>query len=52
MSSSRSETGRVALTGSAAELRERDDIKHFYLGSRAELDGVRSKRRRLVAQTP
>jgi branched-chain amino acid transport system ATP-binding protein len=40
------ETGRVALSGQAAELRERDDIKHFYLGSRAELDGVRSKRRR------
>jgi branched-chain amino acid transport system ATP-binding protein len=26
------ENGRVALSGSAAELRSRDDVQHFYLG--------------------
>jgi len=26
------EHGRIAFSGSAAELRERDDVKHFYLG--------------------
>jgi hypothetical protein len=36
-------SGRVALTGSASELRERDDIKHFYLGSGADVEGVRQR---------
>jgi branched-chain amino acid transport system ATP-binding protein len=44
------ENGRVALTGSAPELRERDDIKHFYLGSGANVEGVRRRRARPVAQ--
>ncbi len=35
------ETGRVALSGTAAELRERDDIKHFYLGTNAGVQHVR-----------
>jgi branched-chain amino acid transport system ATP-binding protein len=37
------ETGRVVLSGSAAELRERDDIKHFYLGTGADDGTVRRK---------
>jgi hypothetical protein len=42
------ETGRVVLTGAAAELRERDDIQYFYLGSGADDPGVRPKRARPV----
>jgi branched-chain amino acid transport system ATP-binding protein len=44
------ETGRVVLAGSAAELRERDDIKHFYLGSGAEGQDVRRERPRRVPE--
>jgi hypothetical protein len=44
------ETGRVVLSGAAAELRERDDIQHFYLGSGADGPGIRPKRARPVGQ--
>lgn len=42
------ETGRVVLTGTAAELRERDDMQHFYLGSGSDDPGIRRKRARPV----
>jgi branched-chain amino acid transport system ATP-binding protein len=38
------ETGRVVLGGPAVELRERDDIKHFYLGAAGEYNKARLKR--------
>jgi branched-chain amino acid transport system ATP-binding protein len=44
------ETGRVVLSGAAAELRERDDIQHFYLGSGADDPGIRPKRARPAGQ--
>lgn len=37
------ETGRVVLAGTAAELRARDDIKAFYLGETAHVDGRAAK---------
>jgi branched-chain amino acid transport system ATP-binding protein len=44
------EGGRVVLTGTAAELRERDDIKHFYLGAGGEAEEIRRRRAARIPQ--